>query len=272
MPQSQHSILSCHSVYKSFPQCGQNQATVLANLNLDIPQGGFVSILGQSGSGKSTFLKLLGGFVPPSAGKVLFHGQPLQGINSKISMVFQENNLYPWLTVEQNIAFGFKARGKKPHAYKRRVKDVIEMVGLDHAKTLYPHQISGGMKQRVAIARAMAIRPDVLLLDEPFSALDIPLRRRLQAFLYSVWQELSTWRELSTTMVLVTHSVEEAILLGQHLIVIGDRPGRIIQRTDISDLAFRDRYSPQFLLLQRSLESLLDQDPVGETIGLNSPA
>ena len=264
MREIKNSILSCQGIYKSFPQQWQKEATILANINLEIPSGGFVSILGQSGGGKSTLLKLLGGFIKPSAGKLMFHGTPLEGINPKIGMVFQENNLYPWLTVEQNIAFGFKARGKKANTYQQRVNDVIETVGLTHAKTLYPHQLSGGMKQRVAIARAMAIESDVLLLDEPFSALDIQLRRRLQTFLLSVWQKLST------TMVLVTHNVEEAILLGQYLIVIGDRPGRIIQRTDISDPVFRDRYSPDFISLQRLLESVLEQDVMDEAIDIDN--
>ncbi|MEM6426199.1 MAG: ABC transporter ATP-binding protein [Cyanobacteria bacterium P01_D01_bin.128] len=247
-------------------QPGKTVTEVLNRIELDIPKGGFISILGMSGCGKSTLLKLLGGFVQPTTGEVLFHGHPLRGITPKIGMVFQENNLFPWLTVEQNIVFGFKAKGKSAPVYQQRVKDVIETVGLSHAKDRYPHQLSGGMKQRVAIARAMAVDPEVLLLDEPFSALDIQLRRRLQTFLLSVWENLST------TMVLVTHNVEEAILLGQYLIVLGDRPGFIIQRADISEDAFRDRYSPDFISLQRLLESVLEQDLVDESTELNSPS
>ena len=119
---------------------------------------------------------------------------------------------------------------------------------------LFPHQLSGGMKQRVSIARSIAVKPDVLLLDEPFSALDVQLRRRLQAFLYAVWQETGT------TMVLVTHNVEEAILLGQQLIVIGSKPGQIIEKVDISEGCFRDRYDSEFLALQRYLESVIEGD------------
>ncbi|NER81202.1 MAG: ABC transporter ATP-binding protein [Leptolyngbya sp. SIO1D8] len=246
-------ILSCQNLTKHFSE-GKDVSTVLADVNLDVAQGDFVTILGQSGGGKSTLLKLLGGFIFPSEGQVLFHGVPLQGITPKIGMVFQENTLYPWLTVEQNIGFGFKVRGKKPAQYQKQVQDVLAQVGLTHARKRYPHQLSGGMKQRVSIARSIAVQPDVLLLDEPFSALDIQLRRRLQKFLSSIWEDTAT------TMVLVTHNVEEAILLGQKLIVIGDKPGRIIETVIIADDRFRDRYDPQFLDLQRHLESVIEED------------
>lgn len=247
-------VLSCQNLYKSYSRERGKKTMVLSGVNLDVLEGDFVTILGQSGSGKSTLLKLLGGFTSPSSGHVLFHEQPVKGINPKIGMVFQENNLYPWLTVEQNIRFGFKVRGYKPSRYVNKVNEVIEHVGLTYARKLYPHQLSGGMKQRVAIARSIAVAPDVLLLDEPFSALDIQLRRRLQEFLLSIWEETST------TMVLVTHNVEEAILLGQKLIVVGGHPGRIIETVDISALSYRDRYHPLFLELQRSLEAVIEQD------------
>ncbi|MEM9092868.1 MAG: ABC transporter ATP-binding protein [Cyanobacteria bacterium J06639_14] len=246
-------ILSCQTVTKQFA-AGKQAITVLAGLNLDVAQGDFVTILGQSGGGKSTLLKLLGGFIPPSQGQVLFHGVPLKGITPKIGMVFQENTLYPWLTVEQNIGFGFKVRGKKPAQYQAQVQDVLAKVGLAHARRQYPHQLSGGMKQRVSIARSIAVQPDVLLLDEPFSALDVQLRRRLQSFLFSIWEDTAT------TMVLVTHNVEEAILLGQKLIVIGDKPGRIIETVNIAEARFRDRYDTHFLELQRHLEGVIEDD------------
>ncbi|MEL7053422.1 MAG: ATP-binding cassette domain-containing protein, partial [Cyanobacteria bacterium J06588_5] len=165
-----------------------------------------------------------------------------------------ENTLYPWLTVEKNIGFGFKMKGQSPAQYTAQVHNVLEQVGLFSARKLFPHQLSGGMKQRVSIARSIAVQPDVLLLDEPFSALDIQLRRRLQTFLFSIWQKTAT------TMVLVTHNVEEAILLGQQLIVIGDRPGRIIETVNIADDRFRDRYNPDFLKLQRHLEGVIEKD------------
>jgi len=246
-------ILSCQTVTKQFSG-GKQKNIVLDDLNLDVAQGDFVTILGQSGGGKSTLLKLLGGFLMPTQGQVLFHGVPLKGITPKIGMVFQENTLYPWLTVEENIGFGFKVRGKKLAQYRSKVQDVLLKVGLAHARKQYPHQLSGGMKQRVSIARSIAVQPDVLLLDEPFSALDIQLRRQLQSFLFSIWEDTAT------TMVLVTHNVEEAILLGQKLIVIGAKPGRIIETVDITTDRFRDRYDTQFLVLQRHLEGVIEED------------
>lgn len=249
-------ILACQQVAKIFGTNQQSPFTALEGINLDVAKGDFVTILGRSGGGKSTLLKLLGGFIPPSSGQVLFHGVPLRGITPKIGMVFQENTLYPWLTVEQNIGFGFKVRGKQKRQYALRVQEVMEHVGLAPARHLYPHQLSGGMKQRVSIARSLAIQPDVLLLDEPFSALDIQLRRRLQKFLLNIWQETE-----AATMVLVTHDVEEAILLGQKLIVVGGQPGQIIEATDISAPVFNNRYDRQFLDLQQHLEGVIGEEP-----------
>lgn len=254
MNQSSSTVLSCQNLYKSFPSDRKRETVVLTEINLNITQGGFVTILGQSGGGKSTLLKLMGGFLLPSSGNVFFHEQVLKGVTPRIGMVFQDQNLYPWMNVEQNIGFGFKVRGDKPATYRHLVRDLIDHVGLSHARTLYPHQLSGGMKQRVAIARSLAMKPDILLLDEPFSALDVQLRRQLQKFLLSIWQETTT------TMVLVTHNVEEAILLGERLIVIGDCPGRIIEDVSITEPEFRDRYHPIFLDLQRHLESVLEHN------------
>lgn len=247
-------ILSCQHLHKSFPSTRNREMLVLSDINLDIPQGSFVTILGQSGGGKSTLLKLMGGFLVPSSGSVLFHGQVLGRTTPEIGMVFQDQNLYPWLNVEQNIGFGFRVRGDKLATYQPVVRHLIEHVGLAQASKLYPHQLSGGMRQRVAIARSLAVKPDVLLLDEPFSALDVQLRRRLQDFLREIWQETAT------TMVLVTHNVEEAILLGQKLIVVGDIPGRIIEEISIAAPEFRDRYHPRFLDLQRYLESAIERN------------
>jgi len=247
-------VLSCQHLCKSFPRDRKQEVVVLNDINLSISQGDFVTILGQSGGGKSTLLKLLGGFISPSSGSIFFHDQPLKSITPRIGMVFQEHNLYPWMNIEQNIGFGFKVKGDQLRNYRHQVHDMIEHMGLLHARKLYPHQLSGGMRQRVAIARSLAVKPDVLLLDEPFSALDIQLRRRLQDFL------LSIWHETSTTMLLVTHNVEEAILLGQRLIVVGDRPGRIIEEVSIAASEFRSRYHPNFLALQRHLEYVLEHN------------
>jgi len=260
MHQKTSTVLSCQHLSKSFLRDRARAEIVLSDINLDITYGSFVTILGQSGGGKSTLLKLLGGFLVASSGAVLFHGQALRKTTPEIGMVFQDQNLYPWLNVEQNIGFGFRVRGDKLAIYQPLVRKLIEHVGLSHASKLYPHQLSGGMRQRVAIARSLAVEPEVLLLDEPFSALDIQLRRRLQDFLRGIWHETAT------TMVLVTHNVEEAILLGQKLIVVGDIPGRIIEEISIDAPEFCDRYHPSFLDLQRYLESAIERNtPIGYT-------
>lgn len=245
-------VLACQNLSKSFQGSHKQETVVLADIDLEVCKGTFVTILGQSGGGKSTLLKLLGGFLPPSSGNVLFNGQPLKSNTPNIGMIFQDHNLYPWMTVEQNVGFGFKIKGEKTGNYKHLVHEILDTVRLSHARKLYPHQLSGGMKQRVAIARSIVVKPTVLLLDEPFSALDIQLRRRLQEFL------LALWSEINTTMILVTHNVEEAILLGQKLVVVGDSPGRIVEEVTISDAQYRDRYHPDFLHLQRYLESVLE--------------
>lgn len=245
-------VLSCQNLSKSFRGNQKRETVVLANIDLEVSRGTFVTILGQSGGGKTTLLKLLGGFLSPSSGCVLFNGQPLKGNVPEIGMVFQDHNLYPWMTVEQNVGFGFKIKGEKPGTYKHLVHEILDTVGLSQARKLYPHQLSGGMRQRVAIARSIVVKPTVLLLDEPFSALDVQLRRRLQDFL------LALWSETTTTMILVTHNVEEAILLGQKLVVVGDSPGRIMEEVTISGAQYRDRYHPVFLNLQRYLESVLE--------------
>ncbi|MCU0550193.1 MAG: ABC transporter ATP-binding protein [Leptolyngbya sp. Prado105] len=245
-------VLSCQNLSKSFRGSHKQETVVLTDINLEICKGTFVTILGQSGGGKSTLLKLLGGFLSSSSGKVVFNGQLLKGNTPDIGMIFQDHNLYPWMTVEQNVGFGFKIKGEKPGKYKHLVHEILDTVGLSHARKLYPHQLSGGMRQRVAIARSIVVNPTVLLLDEPFSALDVQLRRRLQEFL------LALWSEMNTTMILVTHNVEEAILLGQNLVVVGDSPGRIVEEVQISDAQYRDRYHPDFLRLQRYLESVLE--------------
>lgn len=251
--QAEPLILECRNVEKVFSRSRKSTFKALTNVCLEIKHGDFVAILGQSGGGKSTILKLLGGFDYPTSGQVLFHGAPLKGITPKIGMIFQENTLYPWLNVEQNIGFGFKVRGKSRQQYTQIVENVMNYVGLSQSGHLYPHQLSGGMKQRVSIARSLATQPDVLLLDEPFSALDIQMKRRLQKFLIAIW------KETQAAMVLVTHDVEEAILLGQKLIVVGGQPGQIVEEVDVTPEIYSDRYHQSFIALQQHLELVIGE-------------
>jgi ABC-type nitrate/sulfonate/bicarbonate transport system ATPase subunit len=224
----------------------------LKDIQLKIFAGEFVCLLGPSGSGKTTLLKLFGGFLAPSEGGVLFKGQELSASTPQIGMIFQEPNLFSWLTVEQNIAFGPRMAGRPKTQIRDEIEQLLRTVGLYDARAYYPHQLSGGMRQRTAIARALATQPNALLLDEPFSALDVVLRRRMQDFIREIWERKKT------TMIMVTHSIEEALLCAQRVIVLGGHPSRVLEDIDVSKPALKDRYSPEFVSAQRRLEELID--------------
>lgn len=230
---------------------GDDRSSPIAGLNLSINESEITCILGASGCGKTTLLKTLGGFIVGSpVGGVLFKGHYLNGPIPDIVMIFQENNLYPWLTVRANVRFGVKFK-KNLNDKEKRISHFLDIVGLTEAAFRFPHQLSGGMKQRVAIARALVSDPSVVLLDEPFSALDVSLRRRMQDLM------LQLWRDTSKTMVMVTHNIEEAIRVGHRVIVLGDLPAKVLIDTDTADKAYNDRYSPEFLKLQKEIETII---------------
>lgn len=223
----------------------------LKDFSLKIREGEITCLLGPSGCGKTTLLKALGGFViGEDTGGVLFDGKFQTGPTPEIVMIFQENNLFPWLNVRNNVAFGLKFRAK----HKRKdgsVDAMLKAVGLADAAGRYPHQLSGGMRQRAAIARALITDPRVLLLDEPFSALDISLRRRMQQLVHELWAETNM------TMIMVTHSIEEALFVGHRVIVLGGQPACVVVDADTSDPALKDRYSQAYLNLQKQIESVI---------------
>lgn len=228
------------------------QSSPLQGLTLSVGTGEITCILGQSGCGKTTLLKALGGFIiGEGTGGVLFENRYLQGPTPDIVMIFQENNLFPWLSVRGNIEFGLKFKDVVKHQRKDAVEAMLERVGLTTAADRFPHELSGGMRQRTAIARALISNPQVLLLDEPFSALDISLRRRMHALMNALWA--STGK----SMVMVTHNVEEAISVGHRVIVLGEHPARVLIDRDTSAPAMKDRYSKQFLDLQRQVEAVI---------------
>ncbi|URI06140.1 ABC transporter ATP-binding protein [Aquincola tertiaricarbonis] len=224
---------------KQFEVKGQ-ALPVLQNITLTVNPGEFVSIVGSSGCGKSTLLRLIVGLEADYQGEVLLDGQRIVGTSLDRGIVFQEHRLFPWLNVEQNIALGL-LNAEQPEADKQRsVREHIALVGLTGFEKAYPHQLSGGMSQRVAIARALVSRPEVLLLDEPFGALDAITRAHLQQELHRIWLAEGI------TMILVTHDVEEAVYLGQKVVVMEPRPGRI-RRTVPVPLSYpRDRLSAGF--------------------------
>ncbi|HZX30761.1 MAG TPA: ABC transporter ATP-binding protein [Rhodocyclaceae bacterium] len=229
---------------KTFQQ-KSGPVTALADIDLTIAPGQFISIVGGSGCGKSTLLRIIAGFETDYAGQVTLGGKPIRKPGLDRGMVFQEHRLLPWLTVEQNIAFGLN--GLPADEVRRRVEEHLELVGLESFAKAYPAQLSGGMSQRVAIARALANRPDILLLDEPLGALDALTKIQMQNELLRIWQAEKT------TMVLVTHDIDEALFLGDQVVVMSSRPGTIKRIVPVPLCRPRDRSSPDFMELRREI-------------------
>jgi len=249
---SRDPVFTLDNLTVNFPGISGPVPSPLQNLNLTIGANEITTILGASGCGKSTLLRTLGGFISPEdTGGVLFKKQFLTSPTTDIVMIFQENNLYPWLTVTGNIRFGLRFRSDAPKDIKRAVGDMLNSVGLSEAARVYPHQLSGGMKQRTAIARALITRPKVLLLDEPFSALDISLKRRMHQMIHNLQEETDI------SMVMVTHDVEEAITVGDRVLVLGGNPANILVDADASGPQMRDRYSDDYLALQKEIEEVI---------------
>lgn len=200
----------------------------LDNFNLSVNQGEFLAILGPSGCGKSTFLSMLAGLTDYDGGRVEIDGEPVAGADQNRGVVFQSYALFPWRTVLENVEIGLEIRGIRKKERKETAREYLALVGLENFANRHPHQLSGGMKQRVAIARALAYKPDILLMDEPFAALDAQTREVLQLELLHIWEKSAQ------TIVFVTHSIDEAIILADRVAVMTARPGRIKQVMDIS--------------------------------------
>lgn len=243
-------ILDASHLTKRFSMRGE-AVTVLADANLRICKGEFVCLIGPSGCGKSTLLRMIAGFETVTEGSLLMWGAPIAGPGQNRGMVFQDYGLFPWLTVRQNIAFGPAASGLSRSVVAATADRFVRMVGLEAFADAYPHQLSGGMKQRVAIARVLANDAEVVLMDEPFGALDAMTRERLQEEL------LDLWAKSKLTVIFVTHAIEEAILLADRVVVMSPRPGRIIADEKIELLRPRDPTSPEFNALRRHLSGLL---------------
>lgn len=213
VPSGSPPALSLHNVTREY--AGASERPALRDVSLEVPAGQFLSVVGPSGSGKSTLLDLLAGHARPSSGTVRAHGRPITGPDLDRAVVFQEAALLPWLNVRDNVAFGLRTRGVDKREREEIALYWLDRVGLSHAAYDQPHELSGGMRQRAAIARAFAVRPTILLMDEPFSALDAPTRDRLHVEL----QEL--WAATDVTIVFVTHNIREAVALGDRVVVLG---------------------------------------------------
>lgn len=244
--------LACHHVGKVWESAGGLSVTALSDINLTVQQGEFIAILGPSGCGKSTLLELAAGLEPLSSGRITLDGKTVTGPEPGVVMVFQDHSLFPWLSVEDNVAFGLTVKHVPKAERERRVAEVLERVRLQRFAQHRPFQLSGGMKQRVAIARALVEQADFIMMDEPFAALDFQTRVLMQHFL------LEIWLEFKPTIIFVTHHIDEAVLLADRVVVMSAGPGRIIDdvRIDlprprkITDAAFNEYRTQLTLLLQ----------------------
>src|SRR6202140_493164 len=220
-------IISAERVEKYYAQPSENRIQVISPTDLSIGAGEIVALLGPSGSGKSTLLRMLTGLSAPSGGQVYWHGKPIATADVNVSIVFQSFALFPWLTVFENGEAPLKARGMEPAECRRRALKILDTVGLDGFHSAYPKELSGGMRQRVGFARALVVEPEVLFMDEPFSALDVLTAENLRSELLELWGNKSI---PTRAVYIVTHNIEEAVLLADRIIVLGKNPGRI--RTD----------------------------------------
>ncbi len=252
-------IIRAQQIEKYYAQPSANRIQVISPTDLAIVRGEIVALLGPSGSGKSTLLRMLAGLSQPSGGEVLWHGKPIRSQNINVSIVFQSFALFPWLTVLENVEAPLKARGMAADQRRERALAILDTVGLDGFQSAYPKELSGGMRQRVGFARALVVEPEVLFMDEPFSALDVLTAENLRSELLELWAK----KTIPTQAVfIVTHNIEEAVLLADRIIVLGRNPGHV--RTDFKvTLAHpRDRKSGPFTQLVDYIYKVLTRPDV----------
>jgi NitT/TauT family transport system ATP-binding protein len=251
-------LVSVTDLTKTFGTRDGGELPVLEGINLDVQPGEIVALLGKSGSGKSTLLRCIAGLVLPSSGTVTFRGRPLQGINPGVSLVFQTFALLPWLTVQQNVELGLEAQGIAPEERAKRALEAIDLIGLDGFESAFPKELSGGMRQRVGFARALVVDPDLLLMDEPFSALDVLTAENLRTELLELWQAGEFPAE---AILIVTHNIEEAVTFADRVIVLGTNPGRIRAELNIGLERPRDRRSTEFEALVDEIYGIMTDRP-----------
>ncbi len=246
---------------------GERRFIAVKDANLDIREGEFVALLGPSGCGKSTLLRIITGLQRPAEGQVLYRGEPLKGVNPKATIVFQTFALFPWLTVFENVDLALKARDVPEGVRKTKALDLIDRVGLDGFETAYPRELSGGMRQKVGFARAMAVEPELLCLDEPFSALDPLSAESLRGELLELW----TGGAIPTKAILmVSHNIDEAVFMADRIVVMEKDPGRIVSTLDILLQHPRDRKSPQFQTMVDQVYSILAGQTQPEAVELGT--
>ncbi len=254
MSQAQNPVLTLVDVCKAFPKPSGEPLTVLADINVALKDGEILGLVGRSGSGKSTLLRIAAGLMPPSSGEVLYRGERLKGPHEGIAVVFQTFALFPWLTVLENVEAGLDALGLGREEARSRAQAAIDLIGLDGFQEAYPRELSGGMRQRVGFARAFVIKPFLLLMDEPFSALDVLTAETLRTDLLDLW----TGRQLPTKSILiVTHNIEEAVMMCDRILVLSSNPGCIAAELPVILPHPRNRLDSSFQDIADELYAIL---------------
>ncbi|MCE4061764.1 nitrate/sulfonate/bicarbonate ABC transporter ATP-binding protein [Pandoraea sputorum] len=246
-------IFSLANVSRGFRK-GSDERQVLDGVNLQLHEGEIVGLLGRSGSGKSTLLRIIAGLIQPSSGDIRYMGEPLEGPPEGVAMVFQTFALFPWLTVLQNVEAGLEALGVEPKERRKRALAAIDLIGLDGFENAYPRELSGGMRQRVGFARALVVNPTLLLMDEPFSALDVLTAETLRTDLLDLWSQ----RQLPIKSILiVTHNIEEAVFMCDRILVLSSNPGRVVAEIKVPFPHRRNRLDPAFRKMVDDIYALM---------------
>lgn len=261
-------LISLRNIDKAYIQPNRQNISILENINLELRTEEIVALLGPSGSGKSTLMRMIAGLIAPTRGEIIYRNRPLLGLNPGVAIVFQTFALYPWLTVLENVELGLKAKGVSTDLRKDKALKMIDIIGLDGFENAYPKELSGGMRQRVGFARALAVEPELLCMDEPFSALDVLTAENLRIELLDLWLE----RRIPTKAVLiVTHGIEEAVTLADRIIVLGRNPGRIRADFLVKLPHYRDRKSPQFQVIVDQVYKILTNPDLDDITQTKSP-
>ena len=249
-------LIELRRVCRSFPKASGGDLVVLEDVDLTIRSGEIVGLLGRSGSGKSTLLRIIAGLIQPSSGNAIYRGKPVEAPPKGVALVFQSFALFPWLTVLGNVELGLKAIGVDPAERRKRALAAIDLIGLDGYELAYPKELSGGMRQRVGFARALVVHPDLLLMDEPFSALDVLTAETLRTDIIDLWVE---GRLPIRSVLMVTHNIEEAVLMCDRILVFSSNPGRVVAEIKVDMPHPRNRLDPAFRELVDSIYARMTQ-------------
>jgi len=252
-------LLEVHNIRQAYHKDASADLVVLDNVQLTLKSGEIVALLGRSGSGKSTLLRIVSGLLKPTAGEVIWRGAHLDGPADGVAMVFQSFALFPWLTVQENVELGLEAIGVARDERERRGEEAIDLIGLGGFESAYPKELSGGMRQRVGLARALVVHPDLLLMDEPFSALDVLTAETLRTDLIDLWSE---GKLPLKSVLMVTHNIEEAVLMADRILVFSSNPGRVASELAVPFAHPRDRLDPAFRQMVDDIYALMTRRAV----------